>query len=65
MEKITYEAVFQALKALGITCRKTAYGEYAVYKSNATSTEGHYYTDDLKDAYKTGLTMHIDTLPVA
>ncbi len=53
---MTLKDVRQSLRFLGLTIRKTEYGEYRVnFAGKAEETA--YYADDLSDAYKTGVAM--------
>ena len=65
VSKLTQKAVFEALRLRGLTVRKRD-GEYRVAPSCRYIARGHrcdgceaqaYYTDDLCDAYKTGVLM--------
>jgi hypothetical protein len=53
---MTQEHVRQTLAAIGVTFRKTGYGDYRLVV-RGTSEDSAYYTTDLEDAYFTGLAM--------
>lgn len=46
----------KALRDLGMSLRRTQYGEWRVNFANGNESTA-YYTDDIDDAYETGLAM--------
>lgn len=54
--KLTMKVVGAALRAIGVTMRKTEYGEYRVNFRGGTEATA-CYTDDLRDALDTGIAM--------
>lgn len=57
MHKLTQANVKTALAAIGLTFRKTEYGEFRVAFREENNESSAYYTDDLQDAYDTGCMM--------
>jgi hypothetical protein len=54
--QLTIKSVQAEFKSLGLTLSKTVYGEFKVRLKDSPKGEG-YFTDDLNDAYSTGLAM--------
>lgn len=49
---MTQKATIKAIRALGLTCTRTAYGEYRINLRKGTEATA-YYTDDADDALAT------------
>ncbi len=56
---VTFKAVRESLKSIGMSIKATGYGDFRVAFQGKGNEDSAYYTSDLRDAYDTALLMDL------